>query len=126
MRRLLTIITLSTLIATPAYADEVVLEEGAIFHQDGTCVEQDGAPGFGMPDGQCRTVADYDEMFGFANLSQIESRSPAFEGKSVAEVYNLKPDVLASERLLGEGLVEQPRSFSELLFEFRIRNGGYI
>jgi hypothetical protein len=108
MRALLTAAILVALFATPATAS-IELEAGATFYDNGTCVEQNGAPGFGMPDGECITVADYDEMFSYENLSSIPSlTNPSL---SIAEEAELEPDVSASERLLGIGLVDEPFTF---------------
>lgn len=110
MRRLLvTVVAILIVTATPVSA----LEEGATFYDNGTCVEVDGTPGLSAGDGSCVTVADYDEMFSFENLSTVPSIiDPSI---SIAEEAGLDPEVPASLRLLGRGLVEVPRTYRELV-----------
>ena len=55
--------------------------------------------------GECLTAADYDERFGYDNLSTIEVH--VLPGMTVAEVYDIDPDIAASERprdFMGEPL----------------------
>lgn len=85
-------------------------EAGTAYFEDGTCVEADGTAGLVGGDGQCITPADYDILFGYDNLAA--TRLQTDESQSVAEAYNITPDgPSASERLLGEGLVEVPFTF---------------
>ncbi len=100
---------------------EVPLEEGATF-DGGRCWEADGTEGLAMPDGECRTPADFDIMFGYDNLSTVESQTQP--GRSVADVYNIKPEPAASERPLGSGLVEVEERFSEIVY--RLHHGLLI
>lgn len=103
------------LTAAPALADE----EGATF-DGGICWEADGTEGLTRYDGECVTPADYDEIFSFENLSN--EPSTVFDGRSVAEVYGLTPNVRASERpRLFEGDVEP--TFAETV---RILHSGNI
>ena len=93
----------------------VELEEGATFFDDFTCVEADGTLGISTADGQCLTPADYDKIFSFENLSQIEivtSPDTEIAGQSIAEVYGITADDdPASERPLGEGVTAEPFTF---------------
>ena len=105
------------LTATPALAEGPPLEEGATFFENNTCVEADGATGFAAGDGQCITTADYDEMYSVENLSTVPS-STSKTGQSIAEEAGLvaaDDGGAASDRQLGEGLVEETASFRELL-----------
>ena len=86
----------------------VGLEEGATF-DGGVCWEADGTEGFSHYDGECITPADYDAMFSFEALDAIPS--VIFPDRSIAEVAGITPDPPASERLLGVGLVAEPRTF---------------
>jgi len=98
--------------AAPALAEEVVLEAGVTFYDNGTCTEQDGTTGLSSADGECVTPADYDAMFSYEALTQVESQIPAYAGRSVADVYLIDPVIPASLRMLGIGLVE-PFTFVE-------------
>ena len=106
-----------------ASAREVVLENGATFFENGTCVEADGTPGLSQMDGACVTAADYDEMFSYENLSTVETFDPFDGDTTVAEKYSIEPESRASER---------PRSFAgEQLDTFvgvvlRLSNGLYL
>ena len=113
MKRLLAAIITTTLI-TAAPASAVELEEGAVFYDNGRCVEADGTEGLSAGDGQCITPADYDELFSYENLAAIEALNPHDGSTTVAEVYNIDPELPASLRLLGVGLVEVPFTFVEV------------
>jgi len=105
------VFTAIAVVAAPVSAVE--LEPGATFNGDGTCM-QDGEAGLSMADGQCVTAADYDILFSYDSLSEVESQIPAYAGRSVADVYLIDPVVPASLRMLGIGLVE-PFTFIELV-----------
>ena len=105
--KLIIIIGLTALLATPALADEGEIT----FNGDGTCVEADGTLGLSTFDDLCITAADYDLIFGYENLSTIPSH--VFPTRSVAEVYNIDSDVPASLRLLGIGVVDEPFTYWE-------------
>ena len=92
---------------TSAYT--VDYEPGATFYEDGSCQEADGTPGQTQPDGQCLTIADYDEMFSYENLNTVPSIiNPDL---SIAEEAGLDPaDVTPpSQRVLGNNVSEPHR-----------------
>ena len=96
----------------------VTLEPGATF-DNGVCWEADGTEGIAMADGQCMTPADYDIIFGYDALAAREVgqewNGTVFEGQTVAQVAGLTPEPAASLRPLGEGLVETPRTFTQIV-----------
>lgn len=102
MRTVITIVITILLLAAPAAATED--------RSTGCLDEVTGEPGLQMVSGECVTPAEYDEIFGFENLSEVPSlMNPEL---SVAEVYGLTPDPTpASQRPLGEGLVDEPFTF---------------
>ena len=119
MKRLLATLTTVTLLvsAGPALAEQP--DPPGTVYDGGSCVEPDGSPGLVGIDGQCITAADYDIIFGYDNLAATPSL--VIEGKSVAEVYGIEPDEPpASQRPIGEGLVETPRTFRQI-----VRGGIY-
>jgi len=82
------------------------LEAGATF--DGAiCWEADGTEGITTIDGSCMTPADYDVIFGYENLSLIDSR--ALPGIDVATLYGITPDSQAAS--------ERPRIFGGVHLE---------
>jgi len=89
MLRVLAIVIILVTIANPAQADEIVLEEGAIF-DGGICWEADGTEGIAALDGSCVTPADYDELFSYEALTAVEVHGP--DSRSVAEVYGITAD----------------------------------
>ena len=101
-----------TMFATPALAD-IAFEDGATFHDNGSCHEHDGTAGIGTADGQCMTPADYDEIFSIENLNSVETLNPFDGDTSVAEAAGLTDDGPASVRELGAGLVDVPFTFVE-------------
>ena len=78
----------------------------------GPC-EVDGEQGIEMYDGTCMTPSLYDETFGAEALAEVPSL--AIPEQSVAEVYNLQSAPVASQRLIGVGLVEEPFTFVEFI-----------
>ena len=62
----------------------------------------DGEQGVTTAWGECMTPTLYNSRFSHAELSKVETHT--LPGVSVADAYNIAPDV-ASERLLGDGLV---------------------
>ncbi len=111
MKPLLTIrqvatITIIIVFTAATIVQAQAVEPGATFNGDGTCM-QDGEPGLSMADGQCVTAADYDAMFSYEALTQVESLIPAYTGRSVADVYLIDPVIPASLRMLGVGVGER-------------------
>jgi hypothetical protein len=124
MKRTITIAAALTvaLTAAPAAAD-IELEAGATF-DGGICWEADGTEGIATFDGQCLTPADYDAIYSFENLSQLPTAQTCWPGtgcavgdagvESIAESAGMTPaDDPASERPLGDGLVDEPFTFVE-------------
>ncbi len=114
------IIVVAALAANVEKAD--ALEPGAVFYDNGTCIEADGTEGLSAADGECVTAADYDEMFSYENLSTIPSLTQP--DMSIAEEVGLEPEPAASERPLGSGLVEVEERFGEIVY--RLHNGLLI
>jgi hypothetical protein len=85
-------------------------ETGATHYEDGSCQEADGTPGQSMPDGSCVTIADYDQMFSYENLSTVPSAiNPDL---SIAEEAGMVPDTVPpSQRDLGGGVTAEPHRF---------------
>ena len=112
-RTLITALAVATIFAVTLEAQAT--EPGATF-QNGICWEADGTEGFAMPDGECVTPADYDAMFSYEILAETPIGSQwdqtPYAGQSVAEVYDLAPEPVASERILGVG-VSEPFTFVE-------------
>ena len=94
------------MLATPAAASE----PGATFYEDGSCNEADGTRGLSQPDGDCLTIADYDALFSFENLSTVPSAiDPSVSIAAEAGLVN--DDVPASQRELGDGVTPVPHRF---------------
>ncbi len=100
MRRLFITILVLLALAAPVQAIDhtqpVVIEAGATFLDNGVCVEADGTTGLSMADGQCVTPADYDIMFGYDVLSQTPTFDPFDGDQTVAEAYDIQPDVAST------------------------------
>ena len=107
--------TAVAMLATPAAASaDVDLEPGATFYEDGSCNEADGTPGQSMPDGQCFTIADYDETYSYENLSKFPSLSPLYDTLADEAGLEMGDDEPASERELGDGVTDRPHRFSDM------------
>ncbi len=103
--KLFTITLVLLALSAPAYAIDhtqpVVIEAGATFLDGGVCVEADGTTGLSQADGQCVTPGDYDIMFSYNVLSQTPTFDPFDGDQTVAEAYDIQPDVAST----------RPRSF---------------
>ena len=75
--------------ATEWVTVDIVPEAGATF-DGGICWESDGTQGIAMLDGSCVTPADYDALYGYANLSTVESQTAP--GVSIADEAGIAPD----------------------------------
>jgi len=108
-----TIVTAAAIAVLAVPTAAAAAEEGATFYEDGSCNEADGTPGQSQPDGECFTIADYDEMFSFKALS--EAPSYFNPGVSVAEEAGIVDDETPpSERPLGEGVTAEPHRFVDM------------
>ena len=107
MRKTITALTATALLTIPATAQAVDMEPGATFYEDGSCQEADGTPGMSQPDGQCVTIADYDFMFSYESLDATPSAIPGSDQSIAEEAGITSEDNPASERPLGEGLIEE-------------------
>jgi len=83
---ILVALTIGLFLAAQTEAD--ALEPGATF-DGGICWESDGTAGIAMADGECITPADYDVLFGFDNLDQVESLTSP--GVSIAAEAGIDP-----------------------------------
>ena len=107
--------TAVAMLATPAAASaDVDLEPGATFYEDGSCNEADGTPGQSQPDGQCFTIADYDEMFSYQNLDTFPSYFDPDVSVAVEAGLDPTDETPASERELGDGVTDRPHRFSDM------------
>ncbi len=119
--KLFTITLVLLALAAPVQAIDhtqpVVIEEGATFLDGGVCVEADGTTGLSQADGQCVTPSDYDIMFSYDVLSQTPTFDPFDGDQTVAEQYDIQPDV-ASERPRNFMGVEYPSFATVVRFMF--------
>ena len=106
-KKTITALTATALLMAPAAAQAVDMEPGATFYEDGTCNEADGTPGMSQPDGQCVTIEDYDYLFSYENLDATPSAIPGADQSIAAEAGLVNDGTPASERPLGEGLIEE-------------------
>ena len=98
--------------AAPALAE--IPDPAGTIYDGGSCIEPDGSTGRVGIDGTCTTAADYDVLFSYELLAATTSL--VVDGRSVAEVYGITPETPpASTRPIGDGLVEEPRSFRQIL-----------
>lgn len=102
------------LVAVPAAASELELEEGATFLEDGTCYEADGTYGLSSFDGQCVTPADYDLIFGFTNLHSIEH--PLHPGRSIADVHGITADDPPASLRVRSFMGDELETFSAVVY----------
>jgi hypothetical protein len=79
-----------------------------------TC-EADGEQGLTTAWGECMTPSLYDERFSFETLDATPSVISGQEDISIAELYGVVDDT-PTERLIGVGLVETPRTFTEIVW----------
>jgi hypothetical protein len=61
------------------------------------------------------TPSLYDERFSFESLDATPSVISGQEDISIAELYNVQDDT-PTERLIGVGLLENPRTFTEIVW----------
>ena len=103
----------------------IILLVATMASADDHLCEIDGEAGFVTIDGSCMTPSRYDEMYSYENLSTIPSwYDPSI---SIAEAAGMVPDdTLASDRLLGIGLVEEPFTFKEYVVRLWTATGVNI
>jgi len=116
--KIITIATFLLWLPVPAIAtdhtQQVVLEAGVTFLDGGSCVETDGTTGLSMADGQCITPADYNVMFSYENLEATQTLFPLDGDTTVAEQYDIEPDVASARPRLFMG--EVLPTFAEAVF----------